>query len=86
MGDLETGRYGHGSISDGAQTIIIGGNVSGWAHTCLVQSLNIKLRSNAETEIWTLENNESLNSKNPILPGGQYRYGPALFLVDDEFC
>ena len=29
VGDLSTGRYGHGSITDGVQTIIIGGNVSG---------------------------------------------------------
>ena len=28
VGDLSTGRYGHGSITDGVQTIIIGGNVS----------------------------------------------------------
>jgi len=71
VGDLSTGRYGHASITDGVQTIIIGGNVSG---------------TNAETEIWTLENSESLQSSNPILPGGQYRYGTALFLVDSDFC
>ena len=29
VGDLSTGRYGHGSITDGVKTIIIGGNVSG---------------------------------------------------------
>jgi len=71
VGDLSMGRYGHGSITYGVQTMVIGGNVSG---------------TNAQTECWTLENSESLENSNPILPADKYRYGIALFLVDSDFC
>ena len=46
VGDLSTGRYGHASITDGVQTIIIGGNVSGWVFVS--SKLNSELPKNHE--------------------------------------
>ena len=70
VGSLKKGRYGHGSISLGDQTMIIGGYASS---------------GDAETEVWELEN-EIGTIINPALPSGQYAYGLGLYIVPFNFC
>ena len=73
IGDLATGRNGHGAIISGSKIMIVGGDTDDpnqWP---------------AVTEVWDLENNVG-EVINPSLPRTNYSWGVALFLVTDEFC
>merc|ERR1712227_122050 len=70
LADLNVGRFSHGSIIIGGQTMIIGG-VS-WGQTPLF------------TEVWKLENGNNKIIQ-PFLPDEVYAYGIALYVVDKDF-
>ena len=73
IGDLATGRNGHGAIISGSKIMIVGGDTDDpnqWP---------------AGTEVWDLENNVG-EVIDPSLPRTNYSWGVALFLVTDDFC
>ena len=71
-GKLHQGRMGHGSITVGGYTMILGG-FSG-DKTDYIQ-----------TEVWTFETGGN-RYINPKLPDYTYHRGMALYAVDFNFC
>ena len=85
LDDLNKGRSYHGSITVGAQTMIVGGYSGKWViilpYYFGYQKFNFFL--SLETEVWELENG---NNKviTPTLT--YYAYGNGLYAVDFNFC
>ena len=74
LGTLAKGRYGHGSITLGAETMVIGGDRWGtW------------VSSDLETQIWSFTN-ENHKVINPTLPYYDYKNGIGLYIVPFDFC
>ena len=74
LGTLTKGRYGHGSITLGAETMIIGGSRWGtWVF------------SDLETQIWNFTN-KNHTVINLTLPRNDYGDGIGLYIVPFDFC
>ena len=71
LGTLARGRYRHGSITLGDETMVIGGFDPD--------------RYDPETEIWNFTN-ENHKVVYPRLPNGNYEYGIGLYIVPFDFC
>ena len=84
LDDLHKGRHSHGSITIGAQTMIVGGYSQKWVmilpYYFDYEDFDFFLSS--ETEVWELENGEN----KVITPTLSYHYGIGLYAVDFNFC
>ena len=71
IGELNTGRYSHSSVSHNGITITLGGFSRAY--------------DDVNTEFWDFDLSEG-QEVGPELPRGDYSYGTALFLVELDFC